>query len=596
MMGSDGLPLAAWLKSAREDLRTVRRALRALPRLRPGARTTIATLLAERACRAPSATGLIFEGRHWSWRELDEAVNRWARELAARGVRAGDVVALVMENRAEYLLAQTALVRLGAVVAFVNSHLSGDALRHAITVSKATALIVGAEHAAETAALRPLLADIPDTRWWTVGDGGDAADADSLDAAAARQSSLPLDGVVPRQAQTGCYIYTSGTTGLPKAAIVTHRRWMLAAAGFAFVLADAGEQDVIYCTLPLYHSSGQFAGWGGALFSGAALLLRRRFSTREFWQDVHAHRATVFLYIGELCRYLLNAPPQAQERGHHLRVAVGNGLRETIWGEFQQRFGIPLVREFYGSTEGNVALLNVEGRPGYVGRLRPGMAVVACDPDTSEPLRDARGRCRRVAEGETGLIIGFINPVMAFDGYLDRKATSKKIIDGVFFSRDRWFNTGDLVRVDAGGWVAFADRAGDNYRWKGENISAGEVESALHGCAGLRESIVYGVEVPGAEGRAGMAALIVDADFSIDAFADWVHTRVPGYQQPRFVRILGDAARTTGTFKYQKAAYRADGYDPARVADPLYVRGGGCYRLLDAAAHEAIRQRRQAVD
>lgn len=584
------------LKSAREDLRAVRRAWRAVPAFLPGAKTTIATLLAERARKTPQRTGLIFEHRSWCWREIDEAVNRWARELRARGIAAGDVVALVMDNRAEYLFVQTAIVRLGAVVAFINAHLSGEALQHAIGVSGATALVCGVEHRDDVEPLRANLDAIPPSSWWYVGEDEDYAAPDLLDAAVRRQSSQALDVAAPAPGSTGCYIYTSGTTGLPKAAIVTHRRWIGAAAGFAFVLADAREDDVIYCTLPLYHSSGQFAGWGGALFSGAALLLRRRFSTREFWQDVHVHGATVFLYIGELCRYLLNAAPQPRERGHRLRVAVGNGLRDTLWRPFQERFGIPLVREFYGSTEGNVALLNVEGRPGYVGRLRPGMAVIACDPDSSEPLRDAQGRCRKVVPGETGLIIGLINPLMQFDGYLDRKATSKKIIEGVFHGRDRWFNTGDLVRVDAGNWVAFADRAGDNYRWKGENISAGEVEATLHGCPGLVESIVYGVEVPGAEGRAGMAALIVDAGFDVEVFAGWVRERVPSYQQPRFVRILGEAARTTGTFKYQKATYRAEGFDPARIADVLYVRHDGRFRPLDAERYGEIRSGRRAVD
>ncbi len=582
------------LQSRAEDLKAVRRALRALPQVRPGARATIATLLADRARARPDDNGLIFESRVWTWRELDTQVNRWGREFLARGVRSGDVVALVMDNRAEYLVAQTALVRIGAVVSFINCNLTGEALRHAITVCGSSALVVGNEHREAVEPLRESLGILP-SRWWYAGEG-DCRNVDTLEGSACRQSAAPLDVPAPSPDATGCYIYTSGTTGLPKAAIVTHRRWLLAAAGFAFVLADAHEHDVIYCTLPLYHSSGQFAGWGGALFSGAALLLRRKFSTREFWTDVHAWRATVFLYIGELCRYLLNAPVQPMERGHCLRVAVGNGLRETLWGPFQQRFGVPLVREFYGSTEGNVALLNVEGRPGYVGRLRAGMAVVACDPDTSEPLRDAAGRCRRVAVGETGLIIGLINPLMKFDGYLDKKATSSKILADVFIRGDRWFNTGDLVRVDEDDWVAFADRAGDNYRWKGENISAGEVETTLHGCPGLVEAIVYGVEVPGAEGRAGMASLVIDAEFTMEAFAAWVHERVPTYQQPRFVRILGSGARTTGTFKYQKAAYRAEGYDPARIDDALYIRQDGHYRPLDAARYAQIASGQRTVD
>jgi len=591
------MKLAERLQSARVTVSALRRLLKVAPLARPGANTTISTLLAARAQQSPDATALVFEGRRYSWREADEHVTRWARELHARGLRSGDIVALVMDNRAEYLFAETAVVRVGAVVSLINSHLAGEALAHAITVCRANALIVGTEHRERVEAIRAALPGVEPQNWWFVAEGEDYAAPDTLDASVRRQSTTPLvTRITATPDDTGCYIYTSGTTGLPKAAVITHRRWILASGGFAFGLEDNSATDVIYCTLPLYHSSGQFAGWGSALCSGAALLLRRRFSTREFWNDVHEHGATVFIYIGELCRYLLNAPPSAKERGHRLRVAVGNGLRETIWREFQQRFAIPLVREFYGATESNVALLNFEGKAGYVGRLAPGQAIIACDPDSGEPLRDAKGRCRKVKTGETGLIIGFINPVMRFDGYLDEKATSKKILENVFFRGDRWFNTGDLMRLDDGNWVAFADRAGDNYRWKGENISAGEVEASLHGCAGLVESIVYGVEVPGAEGRAGMAALVVNDGFGIEAFAKWVREKVPSYQQPRFVRILGSAAKTTGTFKYQKAAYRAEGYDPSRIADALYVRGDGHYHALDKTAFDDIRAGRRHVD
>ncbi|MFZ5755485.1 MAG: long-chain-acyl-CoA synthetase [Pseudomonadota bacterium] len=584
------------LRSVREELRAIGRLLKAAPLLRAGAHTSISTLLALRAQEMPEQTALLFEGRRWSWREVDQAANRWARALRARGVRSGSVVALVMDNRPEYLFAQSALVRLGAVVAFVNSHLSGEALAHAIRVSGASAVIAGTEHRETVAALHEALPSIPASRWWLVGEGAAAQPGDTLDADIAARSSEPVMGPPAARDDTGCYIYTSGTTGLPKAAIVTHRRWMLVSAGFAFSMAEATDDDVVYCTLPLYHSSGQFAGWGVSLFSGATLLLRRRFSTREFWPDVHRYGATVFIYIGELCRYLMTPEPGALERGHRLRLAMGNGLRETLWAPFQKRFGIPLVREFYGATEGNVGLLNYEGRPGYVGRLRPGMAVLACDPDSGEPLRDARGRCRRVREGETGLIVGRIGLLARFDGYLDKKATDRKILTGVFSRRDSWFNTGDLVRLDADGWVAFADRAGDNYRWKGENISATEVEAALHGCPGLSEAIVYGVEVPGSEGRAGMAALITDDSFRIEAFTLWVRERVPTYQQPRFVRILGEAARTTGTFKYRKADYRSEGYDPSRIADPLYVRHLGDYRRFDAVTHGDMAGGRYRVD
>jgi acyl-CoA synthetase (AMP-forming)/AMP-acid ligase II len=331
-----------------------------------------------------------------------------------------------------------------------------------------------------------------------------------------------------------------------------------------------------------------FGGLGASLATGACLAMRRRFSASVFWSDVVRFEATAFVYIGELCRYLLLQPERAEERAHRVRVATGNGLRPDIWASFQQRFRVPLIREFYGATEGNAPLVNVAGRPGMVGRLQTGQALVRCNLETGEIVRNAEGRCERVGPGETGLLLGRISGVTSYDGYLDAEATRKKIVEGVFKPGDRWFDTGDLLTLHEHGWLSFADRVGDTFRWKGENVSTNEVAEILNGAPGVLESNVFGVRVPGADGRAGMACLRVDGAFSLEDFGAFVRERLPVYQRPYFVRLLEGEMRVTGTFKHQKADYRREGYDPSVVSDPLWFLDGERYVPLDAALSEAI--------
>jgi acyl-CoA synthetase (AMP-forming)/AMP-acid ligase II len=312
------------------------------------------------------------------------------------------------------------------------------------------------------------------------------------------------------------------------------------------------------------------------------MALRRKFSVSAFWDDVRAYEATSFLYIGELCRYLLNRPREPGERDHRLRVGVGNGMRPDIWVRFQERFGVPVIREFYGATEGNAPILNFEGRPGMVGRIRAGQVLVRCDPATGEIVRNADGFCERVTPGEAGLLLGKISKVLSFQGYVDEQATRRKIVEHVFEKGDQYFDSGDLLQLHEKGWLSFADRAGDTFRWKGENVSTNEVAEILDGARGVHEANVYGVEVPGAEGRAGMAALRVDASFDLAGFADYVEKNLARYQRPRFLRLLQGEMRVTSTFKHQKVAYREEGFDPGRVTDPLHLWRDGRFEKLDA--------------
>jgi acyl-CoA synthetase (AMP-forming)/AMP-acid ligase II len=356
---------------------------------------------------------------------------------------------------------------------------------------------------------------------------------------------------------------------------------------FGGAIMDATPRDIIYMCLPLYHSNAMFGGVGAMLVTGAALALRRRFSTSQFWDDVRKFDASIFVYIGELCRYLLNGPKSPNERSHRLRLGVGNGLRGDIWEAFQRRFGVPLIREFYGATEGNAPLVNFEGRPGMIGRLKPGQVLVRCDESTGEIRRTREGRCEEVSEGEKGILLVHINPLFAFDGYLDKKATEKKVVTDAFRKGDKYFNSGDILNLHDNHWVSFADRVGDTFRWKGENVSTNEVAEVLNKAPGVLESNVYGVAVPGSEGKAGMASLNVSDNFDVGNLGPYVLHNFPAYQRPYFVRVQRDM-RVTGTFKHQKVAYRDEGYDPRKVEDPLYFLDGDKYVRIDEKLYKRL--------
>ena len=337
-------------------------------------------------------------------------------------------------------------------------------------------------------------------------------------------------------------------------------------------------------------------GVGAALLNGARLVIRKKFSASSFWPDVVASGATMFVYIGELCRYLVNCPPQAYEKKHKLRFAFGNGMRGDVWPEFQSRFNIPEVLEFYGSTEGNVSLFNFDGKQGAIGRVpsylkkQINIRLVQCDVETEQPVRGPDGLCRLARVGEIGEAIGEIGNDIRhdFSGYADKAASQKKILTDVFKKGDRWFRTGDLMRQDAEGYFYFVDRMGDTFRWKGENVSTSEVEQVLMDAPGVAEAIVYGIPVPGQEGKAGMAALVIEGKFDPKTFADHINGKLPAYAQPVFLRMI-EAAETTGTFKYRKSDLVADGFDPERVGASLFVRGGKSgYQKLTAAARTAI--------
>ena len=575
--------LSAWLSVAR-----------GVTRILPRSTWTMTRLLDERVRSGPNDLSLAYLDRRYTWRELDAEVNRWAHVLLDEGIRPGDVVALMMDNRPEYLFAVHGLDRIGASAALINTNLTGAPLVHAIKVGGARKVLAGDEHAASIEAVRGELEGVDADRGVLIhveqqGErrpGGGEAINEAIEAASERAPDVELDDGID---DLFCFIYTSGTTGLPKAAVISHKRAMMAGAGMAHLMMKLQPGHVIYIALPLYHSSAMFLGWSAVLNSGAGMALRRKFSVTHFWDDVRKFGASHFVYIGELCRYLLNGEPSPGDRDHQLQVAAGNGLRPDIWNEFKERFAIPHIREFYGATEGTAALMNREGKPGMVGKMGLGMKLIRCDQETGEPIRDASGFCTQVDTGDIGLLLGPISNVTKFDGYADEAASKKKVMTDVFKKGDRYFNTGDLLQLHEGKWLSFADRVGDTFRWKGENVSTNEVAEVCNGAPGVLETNVYGVEVPGADGRAGMAAVDAGEGFDLAAFAAHVKENLPGYQRPLFVRVLGGHdMRTTGTFKHQKVDYRNEAFDPAKVGDPLYWFDGDAYQPLDQAAFDAI--------
>jgi acyl-CoA synthetase (AMP-forming)/AMP-acid ligase II len=567
------MDMACGLVSALPYAANTVRAFGAMMRARYTEHFSIGAVLEARAAETPDATAVLFDDQRWTYAEFNRWANRYAAVFSGQGIGSGSVVALLMENHPAVLAAVAGLVKLGAIAGMLNPNLRGDVLRHSVRTMKPARLLVASECLEQFKDLRGTWAG--PAPYWVRGNGGAACprhwtDLDAV-AATASDRNPPTTGRV-QTGQPCYYILTSGTTGMPKASVMTHRRWVYGMAAFGQVALRVGRDDVLYCALPLYHNNALTVAWSSALSGGGALALDRKFSASRFWERVKHYRATAFIYIGELCRYLLAQPPTPDERGHRLRACIGNGLRPEIWDAFRSRFGIERICEFYGASEGNLAFVNFFNMRATAGYCPYPFAVVAFDPVTAQPLRDKRGRLQRLRAGETGLLVTEVSKKVPFDGYTDSKSSESKLIRNAFKKGDCWFNSGDVVLNQGFSHIQFVDRLGDTFRWKGENVATTEVEGVLRLEPTVNDCAVYGVAVPNADGRAGMAAvrLADGAAFDGAALAAHLLPRLPVYAVPQFVRLV-EALTTTTTFKIQKQHLRDDGCDPQRVSDPLFI-------------------------
>lgn len=531
--------------------------------------------------RNPEGIALRFEDQSFSYTELNSWANQIAHYYLSLGAKKGDVVALMVENRPEMVASVIGLAKLGVTIALLNTSQVGKVLAHSINLVKPIAVIVGDECHAAVAEIRDELNIAADSFHWfadqpTQQNPGQAPEgfinlAEVIDTfpkfnPSTTHSVQGKDGLF--------YIYTSGTTGLPKAVIFTNSRWTLAYGTYGHVL-NLGTEDVMYCTLPLYHATGMVVCWCGVIAGAGTFAIRRKFSTSSFWKDVQKFDASAIGYVGELCRYLMDAPSSELEKGHRVKKMIGNGMRPNIWDKFKNRFGIEEVLELYASSEGNVGFSNVFNFDNTVGFSPTPYAIVEFDKDKNEPVRDAKGHCKRVKKGTTGLLIGKITRRSPFDGYTDPEKNKSVIMKDVFCKGDAYFNTGDLVRDIGFRHAQFVDRLGDTFRWKGENVSTTEVENMLTEYDKIVEAVVYGVEIPNTNGRAGMAAITLKPeaelnDTDLKEMLSCFKKCLPAYSVPVFLRIQ-QQVETTGTFKYQKNKLKEQAFDPSKTNERLLV-------------------------
>ncbi len=549
--------------------------------LKKGKAISVGSVLEKQASRRPDKPLILFEDRVISYRDFNEAANRYAHFFRTMKLTKGDTVALFMSNRPEFLIIHAGLAKIGVVPALVNGNIRGKALAHALNIIEAKAAIVGREYADD------YLAVSDDVK--LSGPGNVYIETDGADIIAPA-GMIELGPILNRQPVSNPvidypittkdvleYIYTSGTTGMPKATVLTHHKWVQLGYALGGMCLKAISDDVQYCCLPLYHNSGINIAWPTTLMSGGTLALRSKFSASNFWSDVRKYNATLFVYVGELCRYLNNQPRKDNDADNTLHYILGNGMRGDYWEEFQRRFGIKRIVEVYGATEGVGGLINIKGKPGMIGKLSSAgvvrMGEVArYDLQKGEIIRNNRGFAVKCRPGESGMFLAKINDHSPFSGYKgNRKATNEKIIGNVFRKGDRYFISGDLFKLHKGGYVSFVDRLGDSFKWKGELVATNEVADILNRFGGIEDCNVYGVTVKGAEGRCGMAALTLlpGNSFNWKNFAAYVEANLPVYARPYFVRVRKEKDATS-TFKQVKTSLQNEGFDPGLVSDPLY--------------------------
>ncbi|XP_071566963.1 long-chain fatty acid transport protein 4 [Temnothorax nylanderi] len=563
---------------------------------------TVAKVFSKYAAAHPNKVAYIFEDTEWTYEQLEHYSNRVGRYFRTRPFSHFDSIAVFMENRPEYIATWLGLSKAGFVAALINTNLRRDVLLHSINAAGCKAVIFGSELKDAIRDIKDKIPDIELYQWSELADTPilEGAINVNTEISSIDPGSLfvQLDHVNSRDKLI--YIYTSGTTGMPKAAVINNLRYMLMTCGVNSML-NLHSDDRIYNSLPLYHTAGGILGAGQALMGGVTVVLRRKFSATKYWSDCIHYECTVAQYIGEICRFLLTVPPSECDTTHKVRLMFGNGLRPQIWESFVKRFGVKQIGEFYGATEGNSNLVNIDNKigavgfiPRYASNLYP-VALLKIDEETGELLRGSDGFCIPCKPGEPGVFVGKINPkkvVNDFSGYADKKASEQKIIHDVFKKGDRVFNSGDILVMDELGYFYFKDRTGDTFRWRGENVATSEVEAVISNVIGLKDATVFGVEVPGNEGKAGMVA-IYDPENSLDlkGLVGKLKKVLPNYAIPRFIRILSELPMT-GTFKLQKKDLQQDAFDIKKVKDPIYFLNNDTYlRMTDEHYNNIVEEK-----
>ena len=555
-----------------EELDYQERAAREEKRLKENPNLTLGVLIEKLGFEYPDKKALFFGENSWTWSSINDECNKIANLFLKLNIKNGDTISIMMENCPEYLFLIGGINKVQGVSALINVHQRKQALVHAFNLSSPEWIIVDGDNL-------PFLLEIKEDL--LLGDDRIlVCNAEGSTKNGLRDLNKELEGISvenpnPRLKgnlrEIALNIFTSGTTGLPKAVTLSNFKFMHVSI-FGVLTLKLDIDDIIYIPQPLYHGLGLMVGCGGAVWRGASIALRKRFSASNFWKDIKKYNATCTLYIGEIPRYLLNRPESEFVKDSPLRKMVGLGLKKDVWERFSSRFNVPHIVEYFGLTESG-GFVNVSGKPGMVGRnVFAGVHIVKVDRDTNEVLRTKQGHCILCKPGEIGIVLVQVIPDDDFTGYKSKEATEKKLVYNVIEEGDVYFNTGDLLKLHEDRWVSFVERSGDTFRWKGENVSTSEVESIIKSFPNVLASVVYGVEIPGSEGKAGMAALTLQdsGNFSLEDFAKFLVSSLPGYAIPIFLRICQNL-EVTGTFKLRKVTLKEEGFSPDKISDPLYV-------------------------
>ncbi|HMU97917.1 MAG TPA: long-chain-acyl-CoA synthetase [Chitinophagales bacterium] len=552
---------------------------------------SIGAIFEETVQKFPEQICVYYLDRKWTYQEFDEWCNRLANHFVAIGIKKGDVVAVLLENRPELLAVSMALSKIGGIAALLNTAQRNKPLIHSIQLAQPKLLLIDQNLINNYNEIKNTL-NFPNNLVFSIADELKRTSSQlKIFDIKSFQYSNQKPNYQPKifAKDPAMYIYTSGTTGLPKASIISHGRWLKGYSAFGLTSLRLNEKDILYVPLPFFHATAMVVCWSSVVAGGAAIVIKNKFSVSDFWKDIHKYQVTGFGYVGEMCKYLLNTPENPLEKNSTLKKMIGNGLRPDIWQKFKQRFNIEQVAEFYASSEGNIAFFNVFNLDQTMGFSITSYAIVKYDIEKGAPKLDKNGFMQKVKTNGVGLLIGEINERYPYDGYTEKSKTEQTILRNVFTKGDAWFNTNDLVRDMGFGHTQFVDRLGDTFRWKGENVSTQEVEGIINLIDNVEESIVFGVEIPGCNGRAGMAKIILKENKALDMdnLYRLLSNELPAYAVPIFVRIARDAA-ITSTFKHQKSELKKEGFDINIIKDDVYVLKNKQYILLDKDFHEEI--------
>jgi len=557
------------------------------------------SMLEDAAVRFPDSAAVKSEEGQYTWRAYNEGTNAYANYFISQGLTKGDTAAVFLENRPELLMVYSAVGKVGAVNAMINTNLRLDALRHCLTLNPAKVFIVGEEVLDAFEAVKADLGLGDDQQVYFLADKGRTKvpdgyiDLGTAIEKAGKENPVTTATVTPDSPLA--YVFTSGTTGgMPKSAVIMHKRLVSSAYYNGRIILNMDPSDTLYVPLPFFHTNALALSWPSVFVTGAAVAIRRKFSVSNFWSDVRKYNVTAWCYIGELCRYLMNQPPQPDDRENPLIKIIGNGLRPDIWRGFKNRFNIAKVYEIYGAAESNLYFVNMLNLDVTQGTCKAPYSIVKYDVEADEPVTGPDGFMHKVDVGETGLLLGEISADNPFVGYSSKTATDSKVLQDVFAQGDAWFNTGDLVRDIGYGHIQFVDRTGDTFRWKGENVSTTEVEKVANSFGQVSLSAVYGVAMPGGDGRAGMASVIPEGDskaFDMAGLADHFQRALPSYAVPKFIRMRSELALTP-THKIKKVNLKKEGFGPEAGGDAIYVLlpGASAYELLTKDIYGEIQE------